>query len=77
MYTLVPVFVPGENPPKPRFWKTTLLLTPEKCMYSPCAWYLGLRNNGQAKSKRGQEEGDGTETVRNCLKLPQICCELS
>ena len=28
--TLVPVFVPGEHPPKPPFWKTTLLSTPEK-----------------------------------------------
>ena len=25
--TLVPVFVPGEHPPKPPFWKTTLLST--------------------------------------------------
>ena len=29
--TLVPVFVPGEHPPKPPFWKTTLLSTPERC----------------------------------------------
>ena len=27
--TLVPVFVLGEHPPKPPFWKTTLLATPE------------------------------------------------
>ena len=27
--TLVPVFVPGEHLPKPPFWKTTLLSTPE------------------------------------------------
>ena len=27
--TLVPVFVPGEHPPKPHFWKTTLLATPK------------------------------------------------
>ena len=26
--TLVPVFVPGEHPPKPPFWKTPPLLTP-------------------------------------------------
>ena len=35
--TLVPVFVPGEHPPKPPFWKPTYLSTPE-CR-SP-----GLRN---------------------------------
>ena len=29
--TLVPFFVPGEHPPKPPFWKTTLLSTPEFC----------------------------------------------
>ena len=28
--TLVQVFVPGEYPPKPPFWKTTLLATPPK-----------------------------------------------
>ena len=27
--TLVPVFVPGEHLPKPPFWKTTLLSTPD------------------------------------------------
>ena len=27
--TLVPVFVPGEHPQKPSFWKTTLLSTLE------------------------------------------------
>ena len=27
--TLAPVFVPGEHPPKPPFWKTTLLSTPD------------------------------------------------
>ena len=31
--TLVPVFVPGEHPPEPPFWKTTLLGSSEKC---PC-----------------------------------------
>ena len=31
LYTLVPVFVLGEHPPKPPFWKTTLLSTPEFC----------------------------------------------
>ena len=28
--TLVPVFVPGEHPPKPPVWKTTLLGSSEK-----------------------------------------------
>ena len=28
--TLVPVFVLGEHPPNPPFWKTTLLATPDK-----------------------------------------------
>ena len=28
--TLVPVFVPGEHPPKRPFWETTLLSTPER-----------------------------------------------
>ena len=28
--TLVPVFVPGEHPPNPPFWKTTLLSTPKE-----------------------------------------------
>ena len=28
--TLVPVFVPGEHPPKPPFWKTTLLGSSER-----------------------------------------------
>ena len=28
--TLVAVFVPGEHPPKPPFWKTTLLATPHQ-----------------------------------------------
>ena len=27
---VIPVFVPGEHPPKLPFWKTTLLSTPEK-----------------------------------------------
>ena len=30
--TLVPFFVPGEHPPKPPFWKTTLVSTPENCL---------------------------------------------
>ena len=31
--TLVPVFVLGEHPPKPPFWRTTLLSTPEKGVF--------------------------------------------
>ena len=37
--TLVPVFVPGEHPPKPPFWRTTLLGSPEM--------------NGKQKSTKG------------------------
>ena len=33
--TLVPVFVLGEHPPKPPFWKATLLSTPKKLSKSP------------------------------------------
>ena len=37
--TLVPVFVLGEHPPKPPFWKTTLLATPE-CHLRPLKAHL-------------------------------------
>ena len=33
--TLVPVFVPGEHPPKPPFWKTTLSGTPDGLKSQP------------------------------------------
>ena len=41
--TLVLVFVPGEHPPKPPFWKTTLLSTPD---------FEFNMNNGTKTAKR-------------------------
>ena len=35
---LVPGFVPGEHPPKPPFWKTTLLATPERHLQWLSLW---------------------------------------
>ena len=63
--TLVPVFVPGERPPKPPFWKTTLLSTPEQCAttYKFCKTVSLAMRCGKAMTKLWTE-------TRSMLQLP-------
>ena len=58
--TLVPAFVPGEHPPKPPFWKTTLLSTRETS--------LKLRNLQQHCVAR---QGSQHVCVCVCVPLPK------
>ena len=46
--TLIPVFVPGEHPPKPPFWKTTLCRPPKGVQIDDALGFPGLKNQFQA-----------------------------
>ena len=50
---LVPVFVLGEHPPKPPFWKPTLLSTPELLSSSYSDYFHYFRNWEKGGLERG------------------------
>ena len=57
--TLVPVFVPGEHPPKAPFWKTTLSFNPNRVRGSlPHEKAENAENSENADSKNAENADD-------------------